>query len=95
MTQIARERFPDVFPGEEALAALAARVLVYNPRSSQDLLNVLGQVGVLCMLRLLCTLGANVALVAGTSLGGRWEGVQDCRTMCSINNLRCCCRRCR
>ncbi|KAI7845396.1 hypothetical protein COHA_001101 [Chlorella ohadii] len=43
MTQIARERFPDAFPGEEALAALAARVLVYNPRSSQDLLSVLGQ----------------------------------------------------
>ena len=41
MTQIARERFPDLFPGEESLAAMASRVLVFTPRTSQQLLQTL------------------------------------------------------
>ncbi|KAL4424690.1 hypothetical protein ABPG77_004497 [Micractinium sp. CCAP 211/92] len=41
MAQIARERFPDAFPSEEAVAALMGRVLVYNPTSSQALLSTL------------------------------------------------------
>ncbi|KAL4420437.1 hypothetical protein ABPG75_010093 [Micractinium tetrahymenae] len=41
MAQIARERFPDSFPSEEAVAALMGRVLVYNPTSSQGLLSTL------------------------------------------------------
>lgn len=57
MTQIARERFPEAFPGEEALAALASRVLVYNPPNSQALLSVLGQVGALSVLGMLARSG--------------------------------------
>ena len=41
MRQIAGERFPDAFPSKEALTALTARVLVFNPRSSSDLLATL------------------------------------------------------
>lgn len=63
MTQIARERFPEAFPGEEALAALASRVLVYNPPNSQALLSVLGQVGALSVLGMLARSGRGVCWV--------------------------------
>ena len=41
LTQIARERFPEAFPGAESLAALASRVLVFQPRTSQELMRTL------------------------------------------------------
>ena len=41
LAQIARERFPEQYPSEEALAGMASRVLVFNPHTSQDLLHTL------------------------------------------------------
>jgi hypothetical protein len=41
LQQIARERFPEQYPSDEALAGMAARVLVFSPRTSQELLATL------------------------------------------------------
>lgn len=41
MCQIGRERFPEQLAAAEALAALTARVLVFNPRDSAGLMQTL------------------------------------------------------
>ncbi len=41
LAQIARERLPQQYPSEEALAGMASRVLVFCPRTSQELLHTL------------------------------------------------------